>query len=127
MYPEMKILAGTALAVSALYMSGCGVVAASLAEQHTSSTHDFVMAGTREAMQDYYDAALASAKQMVEPHDRSLYTERRILQEQEYTIRNEDGKTFWQRITARAKALTGGIKKPAVKPAPSIEDIGGAS
>lgn len=111
MYPEIKILVGTAIAVSAIWLGGCSAAVVSpFEEQHTSSTHDFLLAGSREAIQVHYDAMLATAKQMVEPADKSFHVERRILQEKEYTIQNESGKTFWQRVTANAKVVAGGEK-----------------
>lgn len=102
---ELAIKAGVigALIVAALPVSGCSG-SMSAWDQHTSSTHDFLLAGSKDAIQVHYDAMLASAKQMVEPADKNFHTERRILQEKEYTIQNESGKTWWQRISAKARA-----------------------
>lgn len=86
-------------------LTGCsGTIVSPFEEQHTSSTHDFILAGSAEAIQIHYDSMLASAKQMVESPDKNFHTERRSAQEKEYTIQNETGKSFWQRVTSNAKA-----------------------
>jgi hypothetical protein len=106
----VEITLGLGFVALMVTFGGCAWRANPFEGQVTETSHQFALVGTEKAVQIHYYAMLAAAKQMVETPDKSFHTERRMAQEKEYTIQNEAGSTFWQRVTANARAAAGGEK-----------------
>lgn len=89
------VATGVSIVVFAFALTGCS---------GAMTNHDFTMTGTKEGIDAFYKGQIGSLKAMVEPKTKSLYMNSRDREDVHITKRNEDGKTFWQRLVSRAKA-----------------------
>lgn len=101
-------LIGTAVSIGVFAFAfagatGCSGSYGNFSDGHTFGSQDFVMGGNKEGIDAYHKGLIGALKTMVEPKEKSLYMDSRDAEDHHITIRNEDGKTFWQRLSARAR------------------------